>query len=112
MYVVGFGCSISFRKIKSSEPTTDNKIPLLLIRVEIIFVDVSFTVVFSHLKDKVLKENEVKLQTNFQSQMEEIERKFSAAQKTMEEEFQQEKQKIIDRSVFYCGMFLLLLVRK
>ena len=57
------------------------------------------------MKDKLLKENEVKLQTNFQSQMEETERKFSAAKKKMEEEFQQEKQKIIDRSVFYSGMF-------
>ncbi|XP_078313174.1 uncharacterized protein LOC111128949 isoform X3 [Crassostrea virginica] len=47
-------------------------------------------------QDKLLKENEVKLQTNFQSQMEEIERKFSAAKKNMEEDFQQEKQKIID----------------
>lgn len=34
---------------------------------------------------------------DFQAKLEETERKYSVAQKEMEEEFQQEKQKIIDR---------------
>lgn len=34
---------------------------------------------------------------DFQAKLEETERKYTAAQKKMEEEFQQEKQKIIDR---------------
>lgn len=34
---------------------------------------------------------------DFQAKSEETERKYTAAQKEMEEEFQQEKQKIIDR---------------
>lgn len=34
---------------------------------------------------------------DFQAKLEETERKHTAAQKEMEEEFQQEKQKIIDR---------------
>lgn len=34
---------------------------------------------------------------DFQAKLEETERKYTAAQREMEEEFQQEKQKIIDR---------------
>ncbi|XP_056021041.1 ninein-like protein isoform X3 [Ostrea edulis] len=47
-------------------------------------------------QDKLLKDNENKLQMDFQTRLGESSRNYSSAQKAMEEEFQKEKQGIID----------------